>query len=109
LTAVAPTAHIMRMKRTNVAIDEELLETARRLSGEPTYSATIEKALEELVRESRFREMLAAWEKLAAEKPIFRDGYLEEIRPRGYTVTRKRVSADEKRAPAKRKSSRAAR
>jgi hypothetical protein len=87
------------MKRTNVIVDEELLEKARVATGERTYSATITRALEELVRESRFRELLVEWEKLAAERPIFRDGYLEEVRPKGYRVVRRKISADEKRAP----------
>ncbi len=94
------------MKRTNVIVDEELLEKARVALGERTYSATITKALEELVRESRFRELLVEWEKLAAERPIFREEYLEEIRPRGYRVVRRKISADEKRAPRSVKKSR---
>lgn len=94
------------MKRTNVIVDEELLEKARIAAGERTFSATINRALEELVREARFRELLVEWEKLAAEKPIFKDGYLEEIRPRGYRVVRRKVSAGEKRAPRPAKKSR---
>jgi Arc/MetJ family transcription regulator len=43
------------MKRTNVVIDEELLEEAVRVSGERTYSRTIERALEELVRRAKAR------------------------------------------------------
>ena len=38
------------MKRTNVALDETLLEEAVRLSGGRTYSRTIERALIEMVR-----------------------------------------------------------
>lgn len=94
------------MKRTNVMVDEELLEKARIATGERTYSATINTALEELVRERRFRELLVEWEKLAAERPIFREGYLEEIRPKGYKVVRRKVSADEKRAPRAKKAGR---
>ncbi|HYO76414.1 MAG TPA: type II toxin-antitoxin system VapB family antitoxin [Thermoanaerobaculia bacterium] len=93
------------MKRTNVMVDEELLENARVAAGERTYSGTINKALEELVRESRFRELLAQWEKLAAEGPIFREGYLEEIRPKRQTAVRERISANEKRAPRRKKKS----
>lgn len=37
------------MKRTNVVLDEHLLDEAVRLSGEKTYSRTIERALAELV------------------------------------------------------------
>ncbi|MCI0612860.1 type II toxin-antitoxin system VapB family antitoxin [bacterium] len=38
------------MKRTNVVLNEQLLEEATRLSGERTYSRTIERALEDFVR-----------------------------------------------------------
>jgi hypothetical protein len=38
------------MKRTNVVLDEQLLEEAVRVSGERTYARTIERALEEMVR-----------------------------------------------------------
>ena len=37
------------MKRTNVILDEALLEEALRRSGEKTYSATINRALQERV------------------------------------------------------------
>ena len=46
------------MKRTNVVLDEDLLEEAVRVSGERTYSRTIERALEELVRRARARSSL---------------------------------------------------
>lgn len=45
------------MKRTNVVIDEHLLEEAVRVSGERTYSRTIERALEELVRRAQARSI----------------------------------------------------
>jgi Arc/MetJ family transcription regulator len=41
------------MKRTNLVLDEDLLERALRLSGERTYTATVERALEELVRRAQ--------------------------------------------------------
>ena len=41
------------MKRTNVVLDEELLEEAVRVSGERTYARTIERALQEMVRRAR--------------------------------------------------------
>ena len=41
------------MKRTNVVLDEDLLEEAVRVSGERTYSRTIERALQELVRRAK--------------------------------------------------------
>jgi len=72
------------MKRTNLIVDEELLEKARVATGERTYSGAVNKALEHVVRQATFQELLVEWEKLAAEKPIFRDGYLEELHPSGY-------------------------
>jgi Arc/MetJ family transcription regulator len=45
------------MKRTNVVIDEGLLEEAVRLSGERTYSRTIERALAELVSRAKARSI----------------------------------------------------
>jgi Arc/MetJ family transcription regulator len=43
------------MKRTNVVVDEALLEEAVRVSGERTYSRTIERALQEMVRRAQAR------------------------------------------------------
>ena len=63
------------MKRTNVVLDEALLEEALRRSGEKTYSATINRALQDLVRRMTFEEGMKilsgsnAWE-----------GDLEEMR-----------------------------
>lgn len=48
----------MRMKRTNLVLDEQLLEEASRLSGERTYSRTVERALEEFVRRVKARQIL---------------------------------------------------
>ena len=50
--------HSMRMKRTNLVLDERLLEEATRLSGERTYSRTVERALEEFVRRIKARRIL---------------------------------------------------
>lgn len=41
------------MKRTNLVVDEALLEEAVRVSGERTYSRTVERALEEFVRRAK--------------------------------------------------------
>jgi hypothetical protein len=41
------------MKRTNVVLDEQLLDEAVRVSGERTYARTIERALQEMVRRAR--------------------------------------------------------
>jgi Arc/MetJ family transcription regulator len=56
------------MRRTNVILDEKLLEEAHRKSGQKTYSATINRALQELVRRMTFEENMKiisgsnAWE-----------------------------------------------
>jgi Arc/MetJ family transcription regulator len=50
--------HSMCMKRTNLVLDEQLLEEASRLSGERTYSRTVERALEEFVRRAKARQIL---------------------------------------------------
>ena len=46
------------MKRTNLVLNEDLLEEATRLSGERTYSRTVERALEEFVRRVKARRIL---------------------------------------------------
>lgn len=46
------------MKRTNLVLDEQLLESALRMSGERTYSATVNRALDEFVRRMRAGRIL---------------------------------------------------
>ena len=46
------------MKRTNLVLNEDLLEEATRLSGERTYSKTVERALSEMVRRVKARQIL---------------------------------------------------
>ena len=46
------------MKRTNLVLDERLLEEAVRLSGERTYSGAVERALEDFVRRVRAKRIL---------------------------------------------------
>lgn len=46
------------MKRTNLVLDEHLLDEARRLGGARTYSATVQRALEDFVRRARARRIL---------------------------------------------------
>lgn len=48
----------MCMKRTNLVLDEQLLDAALRVSGERTYSRAVERALEEFVRRARARQIL---------------------------------------------------
>jgi Arc/MetJ family transcription regulator len=55
------------MKRTNLVLDEALLEEALRVSGERTYSRAVERALSEFVRRARAGKILelsgsGAWE-----------------------------------------------
>jgi len=50
--------HILHMKRTNLVINEALLEEAVRLSGERTYSRAVERALEDFVRRVKARHIL---------------------------------------------------
>jgi Arc/MetJ family transcription regulator len=62
------------MKRTNLVLDEELLEEALRMSGERTYSRAVARALTEFVLKVRARRILdlvgsGAW-----------DGNLSEMR-----------------------------
>jgi Arc/MetJ family transcription regulator len=47
----------MRMKRTNLVLDERLLEEAVRLKGERTYSRAVERALDDFVRRARARKI----------------------------------------------------
>jgi len=46
-------AHTDHMKRTTLMVDEELLDRAMKASGADTYSATVNKALELLIRQTR--------------------------------------------------------
>lgn len=48
----------IHMKRTNLVLDADLLEEATRLSGERTYSRTVERALQEFVRRAKARRIL---------------------------------------------------
>ena len=51
-------SYVMCMKRTNLVLNEELLEEATRLSGEKTYSRAVERALEDFVRRIKARRIL---------------------------------------------------
>jgi Arc/MetJ family transcription regulator len=52
-------SRLIHMKRTNLVLDEDLLEEATRLSGQRTYSRTVEIALEDFVRRARAGKILA--------------------------------------------------
>ena len=66
-------------------LDEETLIEARRVSGERTYSATVQRALEELIRRARARQVLelagsGAWQ---ADLAALRDDKPTARRRRG--------------------------
>ena len=66
--------HTMCMRRTNLVLDEQLLEQATRVSGAKTYSGAVAIALDEMVKRRKARGILelrgsGAWE-----------GDLEEMR-----------------------------
>ena len=46
------------MKRTNLVLDEQILEEATRLAGGRTYSGTVNMALRDFVRRARARRIL---------------------------------------------------
>ncbi len=48
----------MHMKRTNLVLDEQLLEEAVRVSGERTYSRAVARALADFVRRAKARRIL---------------------------------------------------
>jgi Arc/MetJ family transcription regulator len=55
------------MKRTNLVLDEQLLEELTRVSGERTYSRAVTKAMEDYLRRHRAGRILelagsGAWE-----------------------------------------------
>lgn len=51
-------SYAVRMKRTNLVLDENLLEEVVRLSGERTYSAAVMRALQDYVRRARAGRIL---------------------------------------------------
>jgi Arc/MetJ family transcription regulator len=73
--------HLMCMRRTNLVLDGELLEEATRLSGERTYSRTVERALREMVQRVKARQILelagsGLWQGeltvMREDKPVYR-------------------------------------
>lgn len=46
------------MKRTNLVLDEKLLEEARVICGKKTYSETVSEALREYIRIHKVRRLL---------------------------------------------------
>jgi hypothetical protein len=78
------------MKRTNVVVDETLLEQAMRVTGERTYSAVMQKGLEELVRVATLKRGIQA---LKDTNDVFWPHYVEELRPNSYAGYAKRRAA----------------
>lgn len=79
------------MKRTNLMLDADLVEKALRLSGERTYSAVVNRALEDLVRRMNARRILdlegsGVWEDNLSE--MRRDRPASRRRARGLRVPR---------------------
>jgi Arc/MetJ family transcription regulator len=62
------------MKRTNIELDEMLVEEARKLTGIPTKKALVDHALRELVRKNRRKAMTRHFGKVRWE------GNLDEMR-----------------------------
>jgi hypothetical protein len=98
------------MKRTNVVLDEQLLEQARRVTGERTYSGTVNRALAEMVRKDDFWTAYDDFRALGDPHDHWLN-YLKEIRPNAYVNAPsrrkpKRVAANERRAPRVRKATR---
>lgn len=48
----------MHMRRTNLVLDETLLEEATRLSGAKTWSGAVQQALQDFVRRAKARRIL---------------------------------------------------
>jgi len=46
------------MKRTNLVLSDDLLDEAVRLSGERTYSRTVERALRDFIARAKARRIL---------------------------------------------------
>ena len=59
LTPAGAGRHAVCMKRTNLVLDERLLEQATRLAGQKTYSRTVGLALEDFVRRMQARQILS--------------------------------------------------
>jgi Arc/MetJ family transcription regulator len=87
------------MKRTNIVVDEQLLESARRALGERTYSGAITKALERVVRSEKAREAIRTFEELAHTEGVFDPDYILEKKRNSVSANqpKKRLSAHEAR------------
>ena len=55
---VEPPYQLIHMKRTNLVLDEQILEETLRLSGERTYSKAVTRAMEDFVRRAKAGRIL---------------------------------------------------
>ena len=76
------------MKRTNLVLDENLLEEATRLSGERTYSGAVNRALLDYVRRIRAGRILEL-----SGKGLWEGTLSEMRRDRVAATPRKRVGS----------------
>lgn len=74
------------MKRTNLVLDGERLEEARRLLGAKTYSETVNRALEEAIRIQKIRSIPQFFGKIKWE------GDLAEMRQDQRAPRRRRLA-----------------
>lgn len=58
MTAAQRREHFIHMKRTNLVLDDAILQEAHRLGGERTLSRTVDRALSEFVRRAKARTIL---------------------------------------------------
>lgn len=88
--------------RRNIMVDDQLLELARKVTGEKTNSGAIEKALREMTREHDFREKLRKWQELARAGGAFHPDFVKEKMANSLSAPpKRRVAAHEARAPRK--------
>jgi predicted CopG family antitoxin len=66
------------MKRMNIMLDEEALESARMLTGKKSYSETINHLVAQVVRQEKLMKAIDA---LAADPDPWFPGYVEEQAP----------------------------
>jgi hypothetical protein len=75
------------MKRTNLVLNEALLEEATRISGERTYSRTVDRALSDFIRRAKAGRILELagkgfWEGDLAEMRGDSEPTPAELKPR---------------------------
>jgi len=79
------------MKRTNLVLDAELLDRAKRALGAKTYSAAVNQALEQVLRIEKIRGLMAfygqgLWEgdlsEMREDRPPRRSGHGKRKKPK---------------------------